>query len=256
MIRAWHFTGPTMRDGRAVPKNGVWLKESGKLAMCEKGLHASKHPLDALKYAPGFTLCLVDLDGEILEQHDKCCASKRLIISRFDAKPLCLQFARDVASDVLHLWDAPQVVKDFLVTGKNADAAYAAADATARAAADAAYAAADAARAAYAAARAAADAAYAAADATARAAADAAYAAAYAARAAADAAYAAAYATARAAADAAYAAAYATARAAADAAYAAADAAYAAARAADAAAIEKYRNWFLERVQAQFKEWL
>ena len=198
MIRAYHFTGPKMRDGRDVPADGVWLEESGSLAMCHKGLHASKHPYDALNYAPGFTLCLVDLDGEILEQGDKCCASKRLIISRFNSKPLCLQFVRDVASDVLHLWDAPQAVKDFLATGENPNAA--------------AYAAYGAAYAAHAAANAA----------------NAAYGAAYAAHAAAYAAYTA---------------------------YGAAYAAHAAAHAA-ANAKDKYRGWFLERVEAQFKEWL
>ena len=127
-------------------------------------------------------------------------------------------FARQAALSVSHLWDMPDLVREYLVTGNETlrvearRLSLAAAPCPGTAAADAA---ADAAYAAYAAAYAAADAA-----------ADAAYAAAYAADAdAADAAYAAAYAADADAAYAAYAAAYA---ADADAAYAAAAAAYAA----------------------------
>ena len=64
MIRAYHFTGPKLRDGRDLPADGEWLIEPLPLKMCQKGLHYSEHPFDALHYAPGFTLCLVDVDGE------------------------------------------------------------------------------------------------------------------------------------------------------------------------------------------------
>ncbi len=209
MIRAYHFTGPKLRDSRELPPDGEWLIEPLPLEMCQKGLHYSEHPFDALIYAPGFTLCLVDVDGKILTQSDKGCAEKRRIVARIDAKELCLKFARDVASDVLHLWDAPQVVKDFLATGKNANAATYAAYAAYAAAAYAANAANAAANEAYA---------YAAATAAANAAAT-----------------------------------YAAANA--NAAYAYAAATYAANAAANEAyAKHKYRGWFLERVEAQFKE--
>jgi hypothetical protein len=234
MIRAWHFVGKTLRDGSPIPADGEWLEFTGKIELCRSGLHASRDPFDALRFAPGNTLCLVDCAGDVVESKDKLVCSRRRIVARMEARELLLYFARMQALSVVHLWDAPGVVLDYLMTGDDADAAYAAANAAANAAADAAYAAATAtadaatatADAAYAAAYAdadadaayadAADAAYAAADA----AADAANAAA---NAAADAANAAA---ANAAADAAYAAA---ANAAADAAYAA-NAAYAAAR--------------------------
>jgi hypothetical protein len=121
--KAFHFVGKTLRDGRKIPRKGAWLKESGTLKMCAKGLHASAHPFDALTYAPDFTLCYVELRGKTLMQSDKVCAAERKIIARIDAKALCLQFAREVASDVLYLWDAPEVVKDFLKSGDNAKAA-------------------------------------------------------------------------------------------------------------------------------------
>ncbi len=161
MLRAYHFVNKTLRNGAPVPPDGEWLTvDPKKLKMCYYGLHASEHPFDALNYAPGFTLCLVDLDGEILTQGNKVCAEKRRIVKRIDAKALTLKFARDCASDVLHLWNASQIVKDFLATGENADAAaaynayaaaYAAANAAYAAAANAAYAASTAAKAAHAA---------------------------------------------------------------------------------------------------------
>jgi hypothetical protein len=160
---------------------------------CEQGLHASKRLIDALRYAPGTVLYLVELSGEIVETDDKACATERKYLAEFDLSDVLFKFS--CACALVNIELIKPYTKDFdliLEFLKNpvkensraaraadaAYAAYAAADA-ARAAADAA---ADAAaRAAYAAARAA-YAAYAAADA-ARAAADAAaYAAARAAR--------------------------------------------------------------------------
>jgi hypothetical protein len=200
---AYHFVADKLRDGRAIPPDGEWLEHIGKIEMCEAGLHASLHIADALKYAPGATLCLVELSGEIQIGDDKVAASKRRIIARFDATELLRKDARDSALSVIHLWKAPAVVKRYLKIGGEslrieaqsaADAAAAyVADAAAYAARAAAYVAADAADAAADAARAAADAAADAAAYAARAAAyvaaDADAAAADAARAAADAAH-------------------------------------------------------------------
>ena len=114
---AYHFVGQTLRDGRPIPPDGEWLEHDGPLVMCESGLHASAHPFDALQYAPGATLCLVELDGEIITEGDKSVAMRRRIVTRIDATDLLRSFARQCASDVLHLWDAPQAVKDYLGTG-------------------------------------------------------------------------------------------------------------------------------------------
>src|ERR1700690_3695803 len=85
--------------------------------MCERGLHASLHPMDACRYAPGPILCLVECEGEILEQSDKICASRRKILARFDATDLLRADARASALSVIHLWDPPEVVKRWLKTG-------------------------------------------------------------------------------------------------------------------------------------------
>jgi len=140
-MRAYHFVAETLRDGRAVPADGEWLEHEGPMVMCESGLHASLHPFDALQYAPGATLCLVDVEGVVEEQGDKLVARRRRIVRRVDATALLREFARWCALQVIHLWDAPAVVREYLETGRE-DLRDAASDAARAAAGDAAWAAA------------------------------------------------------------------------------------------------------------------
>ena len=134
MMRAWHFVGPRLYDGRPVPVDGEWLVHEGPLALCESGLHASEHPFDALTHAAGSTLCEVEIDGELLRDTNKLVATRRRIIRRIDATPLLLDFSRWCALQVVHLWDAPLVVREYLETGRQEirDAAWDAAWAAAR----------------------------------------------------------------------------------------------------------------------------
>lgn len=117
-IRAYHFTGDILRDGSPIPAKGVWLKHKGAIKLCESGLHASTHPFDALKYAPGNMLHLVEVRGDIqYHDPDKVVARERRIIKSIDAEKLLRDFARWNASQVIHLWaDAPKVVLDYLKT--------------------------------------------------------------------------------------------------------------------------------------------
>jgi hypothetical protein len=155
-ILAWHFTGDTLRDGSPIPPVGEWLRYEGKVVMCESGLHASVDPFDALHYAPGPILHRVECRDVVETQSDKIVCRERRIISSMDATEMLRYFARMQALSVVHLWDAPDVVLDYLMTRDGAiraaarDAARAAAWA---AAGDAAWAAARAAGAAWAAAR-------------------------------------------------------------------------------------------------------
>ncbi len=115
---AWHFVGDKLRDGRDIPADGEWLIHGGPVVPCKFGLHASKHPLDALMYAPGSTLCLVELAGKIVPHNsDKVVASERKIIARKDVTGLLRNFARIQARSVLDLWNAPKVVRKYLITG-------------------------------------------------------------------------------------------------------------------------------------------
>ena len=118
MTIAYHFVNATLRDGRPVPADGEWLEHTGPVVPCESGLHASLHPFDALQYAPGNTLCLVELEGDIAEHDaDKIVGRRRKIIKRIDAEPLMREFARWAALQVIELWDAPEVVRQYLATG-------------------------------------------------------------------------------------------------------------------------------------------
>ena len=140
-ILAWHFVGATLRNGDPVPPDGEWLEYGGKLEMCERGLHASRRLIDALQYSPGSTICRVRCDGEIVEGNDKLVCSRRKIVWRLDGEVLLRDFARWCARSVLHLWDAPLVVVQYLESGDEPlraaarDAAWAAARAAAWAAA-------------------------------------------------------------------------------------------------------------------------
>jgi hypothetical protein len=133
-ILAWHFTGDTLRDGSPIPPVGEWLRYEGKVVMCESGLHASVHPFDALHYAPGPILHRVECRDVVETQSDKIVCRERRIISSMDATEMLRYFARMQALSVVHLWDAPDVVLDYLMTRDGAirDAAWVAAWVAAR----------------------------------------------------------------------------------------------------------------------------
>ena len=118
MVLAWHFTADTLRDGRAIPPVGETLHHDGKLVICKRGLHASERILEALQYAPGPTIHRVRCGGEIVRQADKlCCAERTILWSHTISDKLLRDFARAQARSVLHLWDAPQIARDYLETG-------------------------------------------------------------------------------------------------------------------------------------------
>ena len=118
-IAGYHFVGKTLRDGRPIPPDGEWLVHEGTVVPCESGLHASEHPYDALRYAPGATLCLVELEGD-LQSHgdpvDKWVGRRRRILARIDADKLLRRFAADEALRMAHLWKMPAIVLEYLVT--------------------------------------------------------------------------------------------------------------------------------------------
>ena len=117
-MKAWHFVNDTLRDGRPIPPDGEWLVHNGELVMCESGLHASVRLIDALKYAPGYTICRVEVDGKIIKDDDKLVATRRKILWRVDGEQVLRAFARWCALQVVHLWDAPDIVGEYLITGR------------------------------------------------------------------------------------------------------------------------------------------
>jgi hypothetical protein len=126
---AYHFTGDRLRDGRPVPAIGETLRHEGKLIICVQGLHWSRQPSDALKYASGPYLHRVRVGGQIVEQDDKGASTERTILATIDATHLMRRFAADQALSFAHLWDMPDIVREYLTTldeGKRKAARYAA----------------------------------------------------------------------------------------------------------------------------------
>lgn len=119
-MRAYWFGGYTLPnyDGRPVTV-GVTHTVKPPIVPCEWGLHASVHPVDALKYSNNESLWLVELGGLIVERPDKLAASERTYLAHIDATNVLRTHARWCASQVLHLWDepVPDVVREYLETG-------------------------------------------------------------------------------------------------------------------------------------------
>ena len=122
---AWHFVGATLRDGSPIPNDGEWLYFLGDCKLCKSGLHWSRNPFDALKYASGATLCLVEINHIIEEQEDKGVSRRRRIIARMDATDMLQYFARQQAISVLDNWqiEPDQSILDWLMGDYAAESA-------------------------------------------------------------------------------------------------------------------------------------
>ena len=127
----WHFVRcdgdgtPRLNygDGRKILV-GETLTIEGEPVLCEHGLHASKRAIDALKYCEyNACLCLVELGGAVVHGDDKSVATERTVIamlSREQTDALLREFARWSALQVAHLWQMPDVVRQYLETGDEA----------------------------------------------------------------------------------------------------------------------------------------
>jgi hypothetical protein len=94
----------------------------GEPVLCHRGLHASARIIDALEYCPvgDVALCRVELGGTVIHGDDKSVASERTITAILPVEKtnaLLQDFARWCALQVIDLWDAPDVVREYLTTG-------------------------------------------------------------------------------------------------------------------------------------------
>jgi len=112
-MRAWYFAPENKRlshsDNRMI-RRGRWLVNRGEL-------HASIRIIDALHYGNGPIICRVELDGKIIKDKDKIVAERMKCLWYIDGTELLNKFARMCALDVIHLWDAPNIVIEYLQTG-------------------------------------------------------------------------------------------------------------------------------------------
>lgn len=138
--RYWHFCQVDEHgvarlgygDNREV-KAGETLRVEGEPVLCERGLHASRRLWDALSYAQGkrLALCRVELGGTVQHGDNESVGNSRTVVAMLDAdttETLLRDFGRWCALQVAHLWNAPDVVRQYLETGDELlrDAAWAA----------------------------------------------------------------------------------------------------------------------------------
>ena len=94
----WHFATVERRlgygDDRQIRTGRkLSVKGDGPLVLCERGMHASKRPIDALAYAPGPVACFVMLSGLIVERKSKAVAESRTVLAMADATRTLHEFA-------------------------------------------------------------------------------------------------------------------------------------------------------------------
>jgi len=137
-MKAWYFSSEDRRlrhgDGREI-RIGETHAVSGDIKLCSHGLHASKKLIDAITYAPGPIVYRVELSGKVEEGVGKVVAQKRTYLSGgIDVSETLRKFARMCALDVVDMWEAPDIVIQYLKAGDKSirDAAYGATLATAR----------------------------------------------------------------------------------------------------------------------------
>ena len=123
-IKAWHFAPLNDKgqgylrfdDGRII-KAGETYSCEGEPALCENGMHGSRSIIDALDYAPGAFISRVEIWGDVQTDVDKIVGRHRKILWCYDATDVLRRFARLCALDVVRLWNAPDVVVQYLKTG-------------------------------------------------------------------------------------------------------------------------------------------
>ena len=122
-IKGWWFAPKNKKlangDNRKIIV-GHTHKIRGEIVPCQHGLHFSKKILDALKYAPGPIIYRVEGSGVIIPHGnpvDKyACSVRTYIAGGFSAEKILRKFACLCALDVIDLWDAPDIVVQYLQT--------------------------------------------------------------------------------------------------------------------------------------------
>ena len=126
-VKGWWFgtAGRKLgyRDGRKI-RIGSTHKVKGDIIPCSKGLHLSERLIDALQYARGPIIYRVEGSGLIVPHGnptDKyACSERTYLAGGIDISDTLRLFARKCALDVIHLWNPPDIVVQYLKTGDEA----------------------------------------------------------------------------------------------------------------------------------------
>jgi len=146
-IRAWHFVSAERAlrfgDGRKVQTGRTYsYTDKAAPALCVRGMHASKHLVNALTYATGPIVCRVDVWGDVVHGDDKLVGRHRAVLWTLDATKILHKFACRQAEGALKIakvtdercWRAIRVKREWLAgkaTAQELVAAWAAAGAAA-----------------------------------------------------------------------------------------------------------------------------
>ena len=93
----WHFASADLRLGHGDEREirvGETLTVEPPIELCERGLHASVRPLDALNYASGPIACRVRLSGLLIAGEDKAVATERTVLGMVDGERVFSAFIR------------------------------------------------------------------------------------------------------------------------------------------------------------------
>jgi hypothetical protein len=117
---AWCFTGDTLSDGKPIPLINQTIKFSDNIQIYKSGYNWSKYPTDALSHAGChdniYMLHRIYFGGEIIEKYNDGVSSELTILATIDASQLLLRYAADLALSLSHLYEIPDVVKEYLTT--------------------------------------------------------------------------------------------------------------------------------------------
>ena len=105
---AWHFLRDDLTAGSG--NEPAWtegeertIKGRKKLKLCEHGYHSAPTPWDALGYAPGSMLCLVEISEPEGRDETKYVSRTRKLIKAVNIERQLREFACDVAEESLNL---------------------------------------------------------------------------------------------------------------------------------------------------------
>ena len=92
MVRAFHFLKSDMTSSYGADEPwrvGETRKLTGEVELCVRGFHSSPTPFDALGYAQGPILCLVDASKPAETDTDKQVSRRRTLVAAVDVtRPL------------------------------------------------------------------------------------------------------------------------------------------------------------------------
>ena len=103
----WHWLpadGMTVSYGgaeRQKVRSGRTMRVKGTIVACHRGLHASKRPIDALRFIKGTLIQRVTLSGTIAKQGDKAAASHRTCVWMADATQVLKRFVLEWAEQIV-----------------------------------------------------------------------------------------------------------------------------------------------------------